>query len=160
MTKKFLERVCPLIVFDKYGGTTLELKPVRKGQFAEEVKGTPMSYPNMEVEHHSPTETNQVYMSRYNPVKWNTVSLQFKFLEKTIDMVHSTGAPIILVNMPLSKTNESVMAKGFYETYLNDLRNVCVAKGVSLVDFNKTPWDDDKNYIDTVHLTVPKSAEL
>ncbi len=159
ISKKVIERACPSVLFDKYG-PTLTLSPQRKGTFPEEVKGTPMAYPGYAIDHYDALKTAQQYMRSYNPIDKKMVDEQFAYFQRLLTLAEKSGVDLFIVNMPLSRSNKQLMPAGFYQSYLSRLNSVCTGSTVTLRDFNKSQWDDDGNFIDTVHIKPEKSIQF
>lgn len=158
-TKKLMEACLPWVVFDKYGDT-LELKPRRHGQFPEEAKGTPMIFPNLAMDHYTPEQTRFQYIKRYNPTAPDLVNKEFDYLDRLLTLCNQRGIKVLLVNMPLSQLNLSLMPQGFYEQYLDRLQQISAARGVELHDLCSTPHTANANFVDGVHLNTESSAKL
>ncbi len=157
VAKKLIEKACPFIVFEKYGGSTMTLALQKDGIFPEEVKGTPLAYPGYAIDHYAPAKTSEQYMRSYNPVSKSMVNEQFSYFEKTLELAQEHGVDVLVVNMPLSTSNKKLLAPGFYEAYRQRLKDICARHEVHVTDFNNSNWDADGNFIDTVHLSAEKS---
>ena len=157
ISKKVIEKICPFILFEKYGGTAMVLAPQKEGMFPEEVKGTPFAYPGYAIDHYDSAKTSEQYMRSYNPVSKSMVDEQFAYFDRTLDLARKQGVEVLVVNMPLSCTNKKLLEKGFYDAYMQRLKATCASHDVQLADFNNSAWDADENFIDTVHLSAEKS---
>lgn len=155
--KKLIEKVCPFVLFEKYGGTTMGLAPQKDGIFPEEVKGATFAYPGYELDHYESAKTCQLFLRCYNPVNEHMVDEQFAYFERMLELARNHGVEILVVNMPLGRSNKKLLALGFYESYLQRVRAVCARHDVQLTDFNTPLWDTDDNFIDTVHLSSLRS---
>jgi len=96
-------------------------------------------------------------MRSYNPVSKRMVDEQFAYFDKTLSLARKHGVDVLVVNMPLSRSNKKLFESGFYESYMQRLKSICASHDVQLADFNDAAWDADKNFIDTVHLSAEKS---
>lgn len=157
LSKKLIEKTCPFILFEKYGGTSMALAPQKDGIFPEEVKGTPYAYPGYAIDHYEPKKTCEQYMRSYNPVDKRMVDEQFDYFDRTLELAQKHGVEVLVVNMPLSLTNKTLLAPGFYESYLTKLKSICATRSVQLTDFNNSSWDKEGNFIDTVHISAERS---
>lgn len=158
-TKKLLEACLPWVMFDKYG-ETLELKPRKRGQFPEEAIGVLQAFPNVAVEHTSAEAARFEYIRRYNPPNQKMIDAEFGYLQKLLALCSERNTPVLLINMPLSQFNKSLMPKEFYATYLNRLASLSKTYDAELVDLNKAPWDAEANFADTVHLSPEVSQKF
>jgi hypothetical protein len=157
--KKLLEACLPWVMFDKYG-ETLELKPRKRGQFPEEAIGVLQAFPNVAVEHTSAEAARFEYIRRYNPPNQKMIDAEFEYLQKLLALCSQRGTPVLLINMPLSQFNKSLMPKEFYTAYLNRLGSLSKAYDAEFVDLNKNPWDAEANFADTVHLSPAVSQKF
>lgn len=156
-SKKLIEKICPFILFEKYGNSFV-LERQKKGIFPEEVRGTPMAYPGLAIDHYDSLKTSQQYMRSYNPTDKKMFDQQFAYFGRMLDSAKKRGVPLLVVNMPLSKSNKALMPAGFYDKYLNRLSEVCKSREIQLVDYNNSSWDAEENFIDTVHLRPEVSS--
>ena len=156
LTKKTIEKVCPFILFEKYG-PTLVLSRQKKGVFPEEVHGTPMAYPGYAIDHYDSVKTNQQYVRSYHPINKKMVDEQFAYFNQMLDMSRQKNVDLMVVNMPLSRANKGLIPAEYYVDYLNRLKTACAARDIQFVDYNNADWDEDSNFIDTVHIRPEKS---
>jgi len=156
ISKKTIEKVCPFIVFEKYG-PTLVLARQKTGAFPEEVHGTPMAYPGYAIDHYDPVKTTQQYVRSYHPINNRMVSEQFEYFSRMLDMTREKGVNILVVNMPLSRANKELIPPEYYRDYLSRLKTACAEREIQFVDYNNAAWDDNDNFIDTVHIKPEKS---
>lgn len=157
--KKTMEQVMPWVVFDKYG-ETLELKPRKRGQFPEEAKGTPHAFPNLPLEHISFAQARFEYIRRYNPPNDELIDSQFQYLDRLLALARKAGVGVLVINMPLSDFNRTLMPPGFYARYKQRLAQACRAGGADLADLATQPWGSESNYVDGVHITPRASRRF
>lgn len=150
-TKKLLEALCPLIVWEKYG-KDMQLRPQRRGQFPEEAIGTPRAVPGQPLDHSTAREVRDRYATSYNPVNEDMVKAQFDYFSQFLADMRKKNVSVLVVNMPLSKSNKSLLPGGFYDEYLQRAKAACAHNQTDFIDMNYGRWDDDGNFIDTVHL--------
>lgn len=155
--KKTMEATLPYVVFDKLGPDG-KIKPQRKGQYPEEARGTLKAWPNVALEHLTPEQTKNEYFLRYNPMTPDMVATEKDYLDRLLSLCNQKGVPILLVNMPLSAENMSLMPKGLYAQYLDTVKQACSKYDIDFVDMNSKPWNDSTNFVDTVHLLPSTSA--
>lgn len=149
--KKLVEAVLPFPVFEKMG-PDLQLRVRRDGWFPEEALGTPPAVPGYAVEHTPEKQVTYEYIRRYNPVASKFVDGEFAYLDKLLQLCDEKAIPVLIVNMPLSGFNKSLMAKGFYAEYLKRIKVECATKNAEFIDLNTSQWDQASNFVDTVHL--------
>lgn len=156
LSKRTIEKVCPFILFEKYG-PTLVLARQKKGVFPEEVHGTPMAYPGYAIDHYDSVKTTQQYVRSYHPVSKKMVDEQFAYFNQMLDMSRAKNVDLMVVNMPLSRSNKELIPAEYYADYLNRLKTACAARDIQFIDYNNAAWDENSNFIDTVHISPEKS---
>jgi hypothetical protein len=157
--KKLMEATMPWVVFDKYGDT-LVLKPRKHGQFPEEALGTPSAYPNVAVEHTGAEAARFEYIKRYNPINESMVASESSYLDRLLSLCQEKNVPVLIVNMPISQFNKTLMPVAFYRDYLSRLSTVTKKYDAQLVDLDGAPWDSDSNFVDGVHLSPEVSCRF
>lgn len=157
--KKYMERFCPWICFDKYNSKH-ELVRSKQGMFPEEAQGQPTAWPGVALDHLTPADTLYDYNQRYNPLSKKSFNNQLSYLERFLALCRERGIPVLVVNMPLSTANKSLLPAGFYTHFLHRTENICRLYGADYFDLNKHPWDILTNFVDTVHLTPEQSAPV
>jgi hypothetical protein len=116
-TKRTIEKLVPGIVFEKYSDS-LVLKRQKNGLFPEEAQGTPLVYPNLAIDHNDWKKTNYEYIRRYNPIDQTKSQIQFAYFESFLKLAAAHHLNVLVVNMPISRVNRSVIPPGFYDRYL------------------------------------------
>ena len=150
-TKRTIEKLVPGVLFEKYSDS-LVLKRQKDGLFPEEAQGTPLVYPNLAIDHNDWKKTNYEYIRRYNPIDQSKSQTQFAYFERFLQLASFRHINVLVVNMPISKLNRSVIPPGFYDRYLATTKNLCERYGADYSDFNVAPWCQDTNFVDSVHL--------
>jgi len=92
------------------------------------------------------------YMMRYNPFKPKTFALQREYLEKFLRMQKDLGVKVILVNMPLTGVNMSLLSDSIYDLYLNTIKDTAAKYGASVVNLNGDSHFAQCDFFDTAHL--------
>ncbi|MBS1992177.1 MAG: DUF1574 family protein [Cyanobacteria bacterium SZAS LIN-2] len=156
-SKRVIEKLVPGVMFEKYSDT-LVLKRQKEGLFPEEAQGTPLVYPNLAIDHNDWTKTNFEYIRRYNPIDESKSQTQFAYFERFLKLAADRHISVLVVNMPISKSNKGVIPPGFYDRYLATTRDLCKKYGADYSDFNVEPWCEDKNFVDSVHL-IPQVSQ-
>lgn len=156
--KKSMERVLPWVVFDKYDQYG-NLGPHKKGQYPEEAIGKIQAFPNVAMENAGNIKTIQQYIRRYRPENKSAVDQQFEHLNKLIELCRDNQIELLLVNMPLSKTNIDLLPDGFYKNYIDRLQKMCAQNNTQLLDLSAL-YNGEESYTDTVHLKPEVSKEF
>ncbi len=116
-----------------------------------------MAFPGYAIDHYDSLKTSQQYMRSYNPINNRMVDEQFAFFDRMLDLTAKHGVDLLVVNMPLSRSNKAIIPPGFYPAYLNRLKDACARRNIQFVDYNSADWDGESNFIDTVHIRPEKS---
>lgn len=93
------------------------------------------------------------YPTRYNPPNYNKLQQEMCELTKIIELCKQSDINLVLVNMPVSDGNKTLSTPGLREKYLSDLKSICSKSAVPLVDFETVKIFDEKDFLDTVHLS-------
>jgi len=97
-------------------------------------------------------DNTQEYRFRYASIKQKTYKSQLSYLEKLMSLCKQRGIQLIVVNMPLTPGNVSLMPPGFYDRYKNTLAALANENGAGFMDMNKPGAFEQKHFADTVHL--------
>jgi len=92
------------------------------------------------------------YRQRYASIKQKTYASQLGYLEKLMKLTKERGIQLIVVNMPLTPGNVSLMPPGFYDQFKNKVSAMSAANGAEFLDMNKPNVFEQKHFADTVHL--------
>lgn len=100
------------------------------------------------------------YQLRYHPFKPKTFFSQIAYFDHFLQMQKKLGVKVILVNMPLSKENMSLLPKSSYKQYLATVKSLAKIYGVSFLDYNQDPRFGSGDFFDTAHLNGIGSKKL
>ncbi len=92
------------------------------------------------------------YLVRYNPFKPRTFAAQRNYLEKFLQQQKDLGVKVLLVNMPLTGVNMSLLPAPTYDTYLYTIRTLAKKYDADILDLNGDPRFNQSDFFDTVHL--------
>ncbi len=155
--KRLIEKCLPFVVFEKYS-ESLALKQQKKGLLPGEAIGTPLVVPQTALDHESVAATHDEYKRRYNPLKPAKYQAQFAYFERLLAYCQEHNASLLVVNMPLSQDNMALLPKDSYKNYLSGSTQLCEKYGVEFVDLNNSAWNQESNFVDSVHL-APKASQ-
>src|SRR5262249_47757823 len=145
-SKKAMQ-VLPWVMFYRYDENGV-LKATRHGQFPEEVKGTPLISPNTDMPHLTVEATAENYRCRYVPVNPEQNGQQFAYFERLLKLCHQRGIKLVVVNMPLSRSNLTLVPDGFYAYYKTRVTQACQTNDVEFVDMCTEPFTRDDMFAD------------
>ncbi len=92
------------------------------------------------------------YQDRYRSPDLHTYRTQLYFLKQLLQFCRKERIELIVVNMPISFYNTTLMAPGEYPRFVQHVRTACFEHGVTyydLAEFDQYRWSD---YHDSVHL--------
>ncbi len=94
------------------------------------------------------------YTRRYQGIGDKDLSVQLRFLNKIFETCQSRGIKLIVVNMPLTPVNRSLMTAEFYDRYRRQVSSLVAnyANNTQLIDLGQSPLFKDHDYWDTAHL--------
>ena len=92
------------------------------------------------------------YTRRYRGIEAKKLELQLGFLKDLGQLARERQFKLIVVNMPLSEENRSLMPDGFYERYRQMLEDSANASGARLIDLGQSPDFKRDDFLDTAHL--------
>jgi hypothetical protein len=111
--------------------------------------GEALIFPDKNV--HAFHDNSSEYQARYHPFVDKTFRAQFTYFDQFLDRMKRLGTKVIVVNMPLTKRNLSLMPAGVYSAYLTALKTHSQNRGAHMYDFNDGSFSQPDFY-DTVHL--------
>jgi hypothetical protein len=97
-------------------------------------------------------DNSKEYISRYNPFKDKLFNLQSGYLDKFLMLAHGLGIKVLLVNMPLTRDNMSLIPAGKYQLYLQTVKDLAQRSQANFVDFNDGKQFTHEFFNDPVHL--------
>ncbi len=92
------------------------------------------------------------YLVRYNPFKPKTFAAQRNYMEKFLQQQNDLSVKVLLVNMPLTGVNMSLLPAPTYGTYLYTLRTLAKKYNADILDLNGDPRFNQSDFFDTAHL--------
>jgi hypothetical protein len=92
------------------------------------------------------------YQRRYKDIGGKDYDLQFTFLERLLDLCNQRQIKPILLNMPLTVQNRSLLGSQFYEDYRRRAAGIATKYGAALIDVGTSDEFKKEDYCDSVHL--------
>lgn len=92
------------------------------------------------------------YRKRYKSLKWETFLAQMTFLADSMKIASLRDTHVVIVAMPITDINRSILQKDAYSAYKQSLRLLCAAKGATFIDFDQGGNFKEADFLDTVHL--------
>lgn len=100
------------------------------------------------------------YSKRYNHFNHAQWNKQNNFLRALLKTAQDRKITVVLLKMPLTATNLSLMPSGFYAQYSNNLSTIAKEFSVPIFDPGKETVFDDSLFYDTVHLNATGGNKL
>ncbi len=92
------------------------------------------------------------YKKRYAELKWNTYLTQMEFFGDTLSEARSRGIKTVVVAMPITDLNRSLLSERSWSAYRNGVLAMAKQKGATVVDLSESPLFGRADFMDTVHL--------
>ncbi len=98
------------------------------------------------------THNGNQYLSMFN--------IQKQFFTKLVALCKLEKIKLIILNMPLTKENMTLMPAGSYERYISLLNVEAKQYGFPLIDLNKNPQFIRSDFYDTAHMNSTGGKKL
>lgn len=92
------------------------------------------------------------YKQRYAHMNNKMFKNQLLYLGKLLQFGKQQNIRIVLVNMPLTADNVSIMPTGFYDQYLQNVSTLASQNNAQLIDFNDPKLFNRGYFADSAHL--------
>ena len=93
------------------------------------------------------------YSRRYKNVNLDKLRVQLGFMKRLLGLCKARGIDVLVVNMPLTKTNRGLMPDGFYQNYRDEIAKLSKEGGAKFVDCGPDPNFIDADFWDTAHMS-------
>lgn len=97
-------------------------------------------------------KSKEEYKERYKCFSQTQFQKQRMYLNALLQLAAQRDIKMILVNMPLSADNLSLLPEGLYDSYLATIRKAAESHNATLVDLSRDGKYTDEHFYDTVHL--------
>lgn len=98
------------------------------------------------------TDNIAEYRKRYQRLKWDMFKTQTTFLTEMIRTARERGTKVVLVAMPITDLNRSILSDHAWNTYRDTVKTVASTEGASFIDFSDDNAFNRQDFCDTVHL--------
>lgn len=92
------------------------------------------------------------YRSRYARVRWDTFLTQMEFLADTVALARSRGVHVVLVAMPITDVNRSLIQDYAWKAYVRSVKAIAMVTGSTFIDLADASVFSRFDFGDTVHL--------
>ena len=108
-----------------------------------------------------PYEDNSAeYKKRFSNPSKKLFNTEAAFLKKFLADANANGVKVMLVNMPLTPTNMSLMPQGYYNDYLLTVKGQAAQYNCPLVDLNDGTTFSIADFRDTAHMNASGGKKL
>ncbi len=105
------------------------------------------------------SSTNE-YRRRYTDIDGKNLNVQMGFLDNMLALCQERGIKVMLINMPLTETNRSLLPKGFYTGFRARIAKAADRPGVKFLDLGESADFVRADYWDTAHLNHAGARKL
>jgi hypothetical protein len=106
------------------------------------------------------TDNIAEYRKRYKKLKWDTYLTQMEFFAKTLSVARERNIHVVLVAMPITEINRSLLNQTSWKLYKQGLYLMAKLKGASLIDLSETNQFCLNDFCDTIHLNAQGGQKL
>lgn len=98
------------------------------------------------------------YNQRYNPPNFKKFNKQADALSKLAQLCLANNVHLLIVNMPLSEANRSLIKPEFYSAYIKKLNDLATGNGgtaqsgITFIDMSRPEEFPQEMFLDSVHL--------
>lgn len=98
------------------------------------------------------------YDQRYNPPNFKKFNKQADSLSKLAQLCRTNKVHLLIVNMPLTNANKSLIKPQFYSAYIKKLNDLATGNGgtatsgVTFIDMSRPEEFPQESFLDSVHL--------
>lgn len=100
------------------------------------------------------------YRKRYKDLNRTTYDGQMSFLSEILATAKERGTHVVLVSMPITELNRSLLKDSTWTMYCNDLKTLAAKNDASFVDLNNRKDFGMGDFMDTVHLHAHGGAKM
>jgi hypothetical protein len=100
------------------------------------------------------------YAERYRELKWETFLTQLDFLGETLDLANERKIHAVIMAMPITEGNRSIISDFVWHLYKQNLRVLAHEKGATYIDMQACAEFPQSDFSDTVHLNEKGGQKL
>ncbi|HIA55645.1 MAG TPA: DUF1574 domain-containing protein [Candidatus Melainabacteria bacterium] len=105
-------------------------------------------------------DNTREYKKRFASANEKLFQNQVAFLDKLLADAKANGVKVVVANMPLTEKNMSLMPKGMYQKYMDEMNARAQRGDFSLIDLNSQWVFHDADFQDTAHLNATGGAKF
>jgi hypothetical protein len=105
-------------------------------------------------------DNTREYKKRFASANEKLFANQVEFFDKLLADAKANHVKVVVVNMPLTTKNVSLMPNGMYERYMHEMVKRAEHGDISLMDLNSQWVFKDSDFQDTAHLNAGGAAKF
>lgn len=105
-------------------------------------------------------DNSSEYKKRYRVKHKEMFEIQTAFLGKLLDYCQESNISVLIVNMPLTAQNLSLMPQGYYDRYVAMLQQTAAARGCRFINLNDHSTFTKNDFYDTSHMNSAGGKKL
>lgn len=94
------------------------------------------------------------YVMRYRRPDMKAFANQAYFVQKIGELCKERNIKLMLVNMPITETNQNILPPALYQTYMSKMKELATANGARFIDFNIHSEFPKTDFNDGVHMNA------
>lgn len=136
--------------------------PILTANVAHNLKteAEPGDYPLVPREKFLYEDNSAEYKKRFSHPSAKLFKTQSEFLSKLLTQAKADNIKVLLVNMPLTPANMSLMPVGYYDRYLQTVRAATEQYGCSYLNLNDGQTFNSADFRDTAHMNADGGKKL
>jgi len=96
---------------------------------------------------------NKIYIARYRPPNKRRFDGEMNFFRKLLSLCLKEKINCVVINMPASRSHQSLIDPGMNISYLNATKEACKSFGAEYLDFNDSEFQS-QDFSDGLHLNA------
>ncbi len=105
-------------------------------------------------------QSRKEYAKRYEHFNQQQFEKQSVFLGKLLERAKQRNIRLVLINMPLSQENKSLMPPGLYDSYYKTVSSLASKNRATFLDFNQGDLIAEDLFLDTAHMNADGGRKL
>ena len=136
--------------------------PVLTANVAHNLKteAEPGDYPLVPCEKFLYEDNSVEYKKRFSHPSDKLFKTQSEFLSRLLTQAKADNVKVLLVNMPLTPVNMTLMPVGYYDRYLQTVKNAIEQYGCAYLNLNDGQTFTSADFRDTAHMNADGGKKL
>jgi hypothetical protein len=150
------------VIFGRAPEKSLDDAPVLTANVAHNLKteAEPGDYPLIPREKFLYEDNSAEYRKRFSHPSDKLFKMQSEFLSKLLNQAKADNIKVLIVNMPLTPANMSLMPVGYYDRYLQTVKTTTAQYGCAYLNLNDGKLFTSADFRDTAHMNADGGKKL